>query len=129
MNDDISGYIIDDYEGVNHHFTECEALPTEGAFDLYKAKRYGRWYMLKCLKPAFAHDPAHQQLLRKEFEVAVALQHSAVMQVMGMETVTLPQRGETPCMVAEWIEGRTLDAYLAENPSQRERRRVATELA
>ena len=129
MTDDTSGYITTEYEGIHSDFTEMEALPSSGACDLYKAKRYGRWYLLKCLKAAHAADAAYQQMLRKEFEISITLQHSAVMQVTGIEEVTLPERGPALCIVAEWIDGRTLTAYLAENPSQQERRRILHEIA
>ena len=51
------------------------------------------------------------------------------MQAVGMETVTLPGRGITMCMVAEWIDGVTLADYLQTEPSVRQLRRVAMELA
>ncbi len=129
MTDDTSGYITTEYEGIHSDFTEMEALPSSGTCDLFKAKRYGRWYLLKCLKVAHAADAAYQQMLRKEFEISITLQHSAVMQVTGIEEVTLPERGPVLCIVAEWIDGRTLTAYLAENPSQQERRRILHEIA
>lgn len=129
MTDDTSGYITTEYEGIHSDFTEMEALPSSGTCDLFKAKRYGRWYLLKCLKVAHAADAAYQQMLRKEFEISITLQHSAVMQVTGIEEVTLPERGPTRCIVAEWIDGRTLSTYLAENPSQQERRRILHEIA
>ena len=129
MTDDTSGYITTEYEGIHSDFTEMELLPSSGTCDLFKAKRYGRWYLLKCLKVAHTADAAYQQMLRKEFEISITLQHSAVMQVTGIEEVTLPERGPTRCIVAEWIDGRTLTAYLAENPSLQERQRILREIA
>ena len=67
-------------------------------------------------------------MLRKEFEIVISLQHTSVMQVTGIEEVSLPGRGKVLCIIAEWIDGRTLNDFLTENPSQRERRRIATEL-
>ena len=129
MTDDTSGYITTEYEGIQSDFTEIEALPSSGICDLFKAKRYGRWYLLKCLKATHAADAAYQQMLRKEFEISITLQHPSVMQVMGIEEVTLPERGIALCIVAEWIDGRTLTTYIGENPSQQERRRILCELA
>ena len=128
MTDDTSGYITIDYEGISSDFTDIEALPSSGTCDLFRAKRYGRWYLLKCLKAKYATDSACQQMLRKEFEIVISLQHTSVMQVTGIEEVSLPGRGKVLCIIAEWIDGRTLNDFLAENPSQRERRRIATEL-
>ena len=111
MTDDTSGYITTDYEGIHSEFTEIVALPSSGTCDLYKAKRYGRWYLLKCLKTVYAADAAYQQMLRKEFEISITLQHSAVMQTTGIEDVPLPERGTARCIVAEWTDGRTLGRW------------------
>ena len=128
MTDDTSGYITIDYEGISSDFTEIESLPSSGTCDLFRAKRYGRWYLLKCLKVEYATDSACQQMLRKEFEIVISLQHTSVMQVSGIEEVSLPGRGKALCIIAEWIDGRTLRDYLTENPSKQERCRIAAEL-
>ena len=125
-----SKFLVDDYEGISSDFIDVEPLPSRGGHcDLFKAKRYGRWYLLKCLKEEQATFPVYQQMLRKEFEIAVSLQHPSVMQVMAIEEVTLPKRGAALCIVAEWIDGRTLTSYLDENPSQQERQRIFREIA
>lgn len=108
----VSGYIVESYEGLDTSFSEVTEVPSRGYCDLYRAKRYGRWYMLKCLKQIHATDAAYQQMLRKELEVLMQLQHPGVMQAMGMETVVLPERGAVTCIVAEWIDGVTLAEYM-----------------
>jgi len=130
-----SQYLIDDYEGISSDFIDVEQLPSRGGYcDLFKAKRYGRWYLLKCLKKEEATFPVYQQMFRKEFEIAVALQHQSVVQVMGLETVSLPGRGAALCIISEWIDGVTLSEFLQGSagnaqPTVYERRRVAVELA
>ena len=125
-----SGYLVDQYEGISNDFIEVEQLaPRGGHCDQFKAKRYGRWYLLKCLKKELEGEPVYQQMLRKEFEITVSMQHQSVMQVMGIEPVMLPGRGEALCIIAEWIDGVTLNEFLASKPILAERRRVATELA
>ena len=104
----VSSYVTESYEGLDTTFSEVTHLPSRGYCDLYRAKRYGRWYLLKCLKPEHENVAAYQQMLRKELEVLMRLQHPGVMQAMGMETVALPNRGATTCIVAEWIDGITL---------------------
>ena len=127
--DDASSYLPLDYEGISKTFTEITPLPASGYCELYKAKRYGRWFLLKCLTATHTHDPAHQQMLRKEFEILMRLQHPTILQVIDMQQVALPERGDTLCLVTEYIDGDTLDDYLATRPTLRERRRIATELA
>lgn len=129
MNDDASSYLVSDYEGLSTAFSEVEELPSSGYCSLYKAKRYGRWYLLKCLKPELSADAAYQQLLRKEFEILMRLQHPAVMQVVGMEDVLLTDGQPARCLIAEWIDGVTLTQYLETNPSRSDRQRITVDLA
>ena len=128
--EDISGYLgsTTDFEGVSSDFTDVVPLPSPGYCDLYKAKRYSRWYLLKCLKQNLTSDPAYHEMLRKEFSIMMRLQHSGVLQASSMETVSIPGRGKAVCIVAEWIDGRTLGEYLAEKPPLSERRRLADEM-
>ena len=125
----VSGYVAESYDGLDTAFSEVSHLPSRGYCDLYRAKRYGRWHLLKCLKQEHASDAAYQQMMRKEIEVLMSLQHSGVMQVMGMETVMLPERGATMCMVAEWIDGVTLAEFLRAPAPLKQLRRIALELA
>lgn len=124
----ISGYMTSDFEGISKVFAEITPLPSSGYCNLYKAKRYGRWFLLKSLKPEKAADPVYQQMLRKEFEILMRLQHPAIMQTFGMEQVRISSVDEV-CIVAEWIDGCTLSDYLCSNPSLQDRRRIAKELA
>ena len=114
-----SGYLTDKYEGLSTAFADVEQQPSTGYCDLFRAKRFGRWYLLKCLRPELQGDEAYRQMLRKELEILMRLQHPGVMQAVGMETVVLPGRGDTVCMVAEWIDGVTLADYLLTKPSAR----------
>ena len=138
MNDSDSStsqYLVDDYEGISSDFIDMESLPSRGGYcDLFKAKRYGRWYMLKCLKEEESTYPVYQQMFRKEFEIAVTLQHQSVVQVVGLETVKLPSGRVALCIIYEWIDGVTLADFLTgassgQQPTVNERRRVAEELA
>lgn len=126
----VSAYVTESYEGLDTTFSEVSHLTSRGYCDLYRAKRYGRWYLLKYLKAEHRDDAAYQQMLRKELEVLMRLQHPGVMQAVGMETVTLPEE-EKPVqvIVAEWIDGMTLAEYMKTGPSTKQLRRIALELA
>ena len=54
---------------------------------LLSATRYGRRYMLKCLKTDFLLAPLYQQLLRKEFEIGIQLDHPNICRTIGWETL------------------------------------------
>jgi hypothetical protein len=46
-----SGYLEDVFEGICSSFTDLENISTSGNNVLIRAKRYGRWWMLKGLTP------------------------------------------------------------------------------
>lgn len=75
---------------------------------LYKAKRMGKWFVLKCLKKEYAENPLYQALLRKEFEVGYSLSHPHIVQTVGWETIS-PYGA---CIVLEYIDGITLREYI-----------------
>lgn len=130
----VSAYVTESYEGLDTAFSEVMQVSSRGYCDLYRAKRYGRWYLLKCLKAEVRDDAAHQQMLRKELEVLMRLQHPGVMQAVGMETVVLPgEEKGVPVIVAEWIDGVTLADYLKDAKGEgvplKELRRIVVELA
>ncbi|MBR1464078.1 MAG: serine/threonine protein kinase [Prevotella sp.] len=126
----VSGYLTTDYEGISTTFTDISAMPSKGHCCLYRAKRYGRYFLLKCLKPELCAEPVYQQMLRKEFEILMRLQHPAILQAVNFEPVMLPDREDAAvCIVTEWIDGDTLDDFLTTHPTLAERRHIATELA
>lgn len=91
-----------------YRFTEIIPLPEYGSdqslYRFYKALRYGRWHLLKTLRPDLVSQPLYQQLLVKEFEIGYSLSHPHVVQTLGWEQ--LPDIG--PAIVLEFIEGHSL---------------------
>jgi len=49
VDDLVSGFLTDEPDNVSPDtgFSEIEALPSPGLCDLYRAKRYGRWWLLQ----------------------------------------------------------------------------------
>ena len=45
-----SSFLTDSFEGICPDFTDLTELSNEGYCRLLRAKRYGRWYVLKTLK-------------------------------------------------------------------------------
>lgn len=105
-------------------FTDLVELPSQGFNTLTRATRQGKQFLLKGLKPAFATSVLYQQLLRKEFDILVSLNHGGIVQAVGWENV--PDLGW--CIVEEYVDGVTLRAFLDANPPRQERRKVAHEL-
>ena len=70
-----SGYLIDGFEGIDHHFTNIEIIKNTEYNILAKAKRYGRWWMLKAIRTEEDKQTVFQQMLRKELEILMQMQH------------------------------------------------------
>lgn len=120
-----SGYIVDSFEGISQVFTDVEILNTSETNVVARAKRYGRWWLLKGLNRQVANEVAYQQRLRKELELLMQLQHPFVVAAAGLEHVD--DIGD--CIVMEYVEGKTLKEWLQAAHPRKERRRVAMEMA
>lgn len=100
----------DDIEGVSSALTNVQPVAARGHNTLWRAMRYGRWWLLKGIAVRYAADEAHRRMLVKEFETMMRLQHPGIVQASSLENV--PELG--PCIVMEWVEGVTLKQWLAD---------------
>lgn len=80
----------------------------EGFTCLFRARRYGRLYILKALKSEYRGVPLYEQALRKEFDIACPLEHSHICRMVSWET--LSDLGSV--IVMEYIDGLTLDEWM-----------------
>lgn len=119
-----SGYIKDSFEGISREFTDVEILTTSDTNIVAKAKRYGRWWLLKGLKKEIAGEAGYQQRLRKELEIVMPLQHPNIVTAVGLEEV----EGLGLCIVMEYVDGMTLKEWLQGKTTRQAQRRVLREL-
>ena len=119
-----SGYISDSFEGISRDFTDVEILSTSEVNVVAKGKRYGRWWLLKGLRPEVRNEAGYQQRLRKELDIMMQLQHPGIVAAMGVETVV--ELGD--CIVMEYVDGVTLKEWLQTTTTRKERRRIASQL-
>jgi len=126
FNDDIStsGPVAPQDVNISNQFTGYKELPSNGYSRLFRAQRYGQWYMLKGLKPEYAADPQYTAMFAKEFALTVELNHPNIVRALSHEQDAVA--GD--CIVMEYVDGRTLDDFLKENPSQEVRKLVVKEL-
>ena len=121
-NEPTSGFVRSDDILRTDRFTDFSTVPSRGYNLLVRAKRHGRWWMLKGLKESYRNDAVYQVLLQKEYEITSQLQHPMIVSVFSLEEV----EGLGLCIVMEWIEGQTLKEWLAQgNLSRKQRRHVA----
>ena len=119
-----SGEVTSSFENISDVFTAYAEIPSGGFNRLYKAKRYGKWFVLKGLKPEFQRKAVYNELLTKEFELGVQMDHPNIAHTFGFETD--PVVG--PCIVMEYVDGCTLKEFLAQSPSRAVRMKVAKEI-
>jgi len=104
--DSYSGIIIEESRR-SEQFSDFTTIPCKGFNILCKAKRYGRWWVLKGLKKPYHQDENYKNLLHKEFDILISLQHPNIVSAYSMEEI--PEMGT--CIVMEWIDGITLEHW------------------
>ena len=123
-NSSVSGYVVEGFEGVCSNFTEIEVLMQTEHHILARAKRFGRWWMLKALSPDKRGVGVYQQMQRKELEILMHLQHPYIVQTVGLERVN----DLGMCIVMEYVDGVRLDEWLAQPHGKGSRLKLAEEL-
>ncbi len=119
-----SGFISQEEHTISALFMDLEIIHN-GTFNIIaRAKRYGRWWVLKALKEVLRSDPTYTTLLYKEFDLLIAMQHANIASGVSMERV----EGLGLCIVMEWIDGQTLKDWLAEKHTRKERLRIVHQL-
>ena len=130
--DSFSGFEAETFGQLQRSFTDIQLITETATHRLYRAKRFGRWYLLKTLRPEHQGSAAHQQMLLKEMEVLMRLQHPGIVGCLGMERLKLlPSPGEgAVCIVMEYIDGISLMEWLAQktNLVPAEAERIVSEL-
>lgn len=87
-------------------WTEITFLPewSEPFYDVYTAKKFGKWLMLKTLKKEFKGNPEYESMLEREFEVRYNLAHPRIVMINDLEEV--PALGR--CIITDDVYGDSL---------------------
>ncbi len=89
---------------------------SEGGYsEIWRIDRSGRFRVLKCLKEEYREVPVYERLLKKEFEIGYSLRHENICEYYSF--FKDPSLGN--CIEMEWVDGRTLEAFLAEGKPER----------
>lgn len=77
---------IDDPTG---KWTDLTLLPEweEKFYNVYTAKKHGKWVMLKALKPQYASDPKYTEMIEREFDTRYNLAHPNIVMVNDFEEI------------------------------------------
>ena len=112
MDADSSNFFTDNFDGIDNRFTHLSLVRETSHNLLVRGQRYGQWWLLKALKPNEAGQPVFQEMLRKEFEMMIHLQHPNIVRTFSLENV----EGYGMCIVMEWIEGDAFRKFIDRKP-------------
>ena len=101
---------------------DMELVSAGGRFALYRVRLQGKLFLFKT-----AADPGDKntvELLRREYELSMGCDHPHIVHVFIFGEVIPGREG----ILMEYIEGKTLNDFLAENPSLQDRKRIFMEL-
>ena len=125
MNDASTSGIIDgSFITETDAMTVYESSSLRGFNQVVKIRRQGKWFILKGLKSEYRDQQSYIELLKKEYELATQLDHPNIVKVLAKEMN--PEIG--PCIVMEYVDGVTLDEFLATKPSAAARKKVVEQL-
>jgi len=87
-------------------WTEIEHLPEwdEEFYEVYTARKYGKWVMLKTLRPPYKDDPRFRKMIESEFDVRYNLAHPNIVMINDFEEV--PGLGR--CIITDDVYGLSL---------------------
>ena len=108
-------------------WTDMTLLPEweEEFYNVYTAKKHGKWVMLKALKKEYADDPKYQEMLEREFDTRYNLAHANIVMVNDYELI--PDIGMA--IITDDVYGYSLRRLIDENKlSPMILRRIETQL-
>lgn len=96
----------------NTKWTEIELLPEwdEEFYDVYTAKKFGKWLMLKTLKPQYRGIEEYEAMIEKEFDVRYNLAHPHIVMINDFEDVP----GIGRCIITDDVYGDSLRKLIDE---------------
>lgn len=109
---------------ISNDFTNHQEISSKGYCRVFKAQQYGKWFVLKGLRPDLAGDPLYMAMIEKEFSNAVVLDHPNIVHTYNIADDAVVGK----CFVMEYVDGRTLAQFIKERPAMAARRRVVRQL-
>ncbi len=89
-------------------FTDLKPLSYQGAMSIvYQAKQYGKWIIIKRIKPEFKDNPKYKELFVREFENAYHLDHPNIVRLLDKG-----EDAEGLYYTMEYIDGRPLSEMI-----------------
>ncbi len=106
-------------------FTDFEVLASSKYNLIIKARKFGRWFVLKALSEDYRGKGQYEMILRKEYAIGFKFDHPNIVRYIDFVTI----EGYGNCIQMEYVVGIRLDDYLKTQPSLKEQRRIVVQLS
>jgi len=105
-----SGIANTPVEQTNGYFSEHQSLPysEHQTSRLIKAKRFGKWHILKTISTDYTNHSLYIELMNKEFDILFQLEHPNIVRAFNKEHDKVAGH----CIVMEYIDGITLTEFI-----------------
>lgn len=102
-------------------FSDPVLLKENAVCKLYRVSKAGKYFVIK---RAADNSGRNISLIKREYEIGANLSHPHIATIFAYETNTPVGEG----IVMEYVDGTTLNDYLATNPSLQRRKRIIAQL-
>ena len=102
-------------------YSDPVLLKENAVCKLYRVSKAGKYFVIKT---AAGNSGRNISLIRREYEIGANLSHPHIATIFTYETNTPVGEG----IVMEYVDGTTLNDYLATNPSSQTRKRIVAQL-
>ena len=86
MDDNSTSGIIDgSFITETDALTVYESSSSRGFNQVVKVRRQGKWFILKGLKPEYRDQQSYVELLKKEFDLGIQLDHPNIVKILAKE--------------------------------------------
>lgn len=109
-------------QDLNNNSNEVfELVHTTSHSMLYRMRKDGKYFIVK--KGALTNDNG-RKILRREYEISIGLSHPHIVDIYEYRY----DENFQDSIIMEYVEGRTLNDFLAESPAIKTKRRIFSEL-
>ena len=110
---------------VKASYTEYKVISSQGYCMIVKCRKGDQTVVLKTLKDAYRERALLRNALKREFKQCQRLNHAGIVRYQGLVEVD----GYGLCIEEEYVEGRTLQAYLTESHTDDEKLGIINQIA
>lgn len=114
-----------DEEPLKASYTDYEVIPSQGYSLIVKCHKGDQTVILKGLKEENSKRTLLRNALKREFKQCQRLNHTGIIRYQGLVEV----EGYGLCIEEEFVEGRTLQAYLKEQHTDDEKIAIVNQIA